>query len=74
MTEAANAVTDHAFTTLGFETLILSNALGNLRSRRIKEKAGATLLRTEPAQFIDPKYTHREIWELTKQSWARRAR
>jgi RimJ/RimL family protein N-acetyltransferase len=74
MTEATDAVTSYAFETLGFTTLILSNALGNHRSRRIKEKAGATLLRTEPAAFVNPAYTHREVWELKKATWrARRA-
>jgi RimJ/RimL family protein N-acetyltransferase len=72
MTEAASAVTDYAFENLGFETLILSNALGNYRSRRIKEKAGAVLLRTEPAAFVSPAYTHREVWELTKETWQSR--
>jgi RimJ/RimL family protein N-acetyltransferase len=72
MTEAADAVTDYAFNRLGFESLILSNALGNTRSRRIKEKAGAKWLRTEPAQFVNPAYTEREVWELTKQDWLAR--
>jgi RimJ/RimL family protein N-acetyltransferase len=72
MTEATDAVTDYAFDILGFETMILSNALGNVRSRRIKEKAGAVFLRTEPAKFVNPDYTHREVWELTKQAWQRR--
>jgi len=69
MTEATDAVTDYAFDTLGFESLLLSNALGNHRSRRIKEKSGATLLRTEPANFNNPAYTHREVWKLTKDAW-----
>jgi RimJ/RimL family protein N-acetyltransferase len=72
MTEATDAVTDYAFDVLGFETMILSNALGNTRSRRIKEKAGAVLLRTEPATFVNPDYTHREVWELTKHAWKTR--
>jgi RimJ/RimL family protein N-acetyltransferase len=74
MTEATDAVTGYAFTTLGFETLVLTNALGNTRSRRIKEKAGAVLLRTEPATFVNPDYTHREVWELTKPAWQSRRR
>jgi RimJ/RimL family protein N-acetyltransferase len=72
MTEATNAVTDHAFNNLGFETLVFSNALGNLRSRRIKEKSGARLIRTEPAKFVNPDYTQREVWELTKADWDNR--
>jgi len=72
MTEATDAVTDYAFDVLGFEALILSNALGNIRSRRIKEKAGAKWLRNEPAAFVNPAYTEREVWELTKSDWTAR--
>jgi RimJ/RimL family protein N-acetyltransferase len=72
MTEATDAVTDYAFDVLGFETMILSNAVGNIRSRRIKRKAGAIFLRKEPAKFVNPDYTEREVWELTKQAWKNR--
>jgi RimJ/RimL family protein N-acetyltransferase len=72
MTEATNAVTDYAFAALGFESLIFSNAVGNIRSRRIKEKAGAKWVRTEPAKFVDPAHTEREVWELTKAAWTSR--
>ena len=54
---------------LGFEVLVFANAVGNLRSRRIKEKTGARLLRTEPAEFVDPSFKDREIWELSKSEW-----
>ena len=69
MTEAVTPVMDYAFNELGFEKLIFANALGNTRSRRIKEKTGARLLRTEPAKYVDPAYTEREVWELTKEEW-----
>jgi len=69
MTEAANAVTYYAFDELGFDKLILTNALGNTRSRRIKEKAGAVFLRTEPFNFVNPDYKLHEVWELTKERW-----
>lgn len=69
MTEAVTAVNDHAFANLGFERLVLSNARGNLRSRRVKEKTGARLLRIEPAEFVNPALTERELWETTKQDW-----
>jgi RimJ/RimL family protein N-acetyltransferase len=72
MTEATEAITDCAFATLGFETLTLTNALGNTRSRRVKEIAGAVLLRTEPASFVDPAYTEQEVWTLNKTTWAAR--
>jgi len=69
MTEATVLVTDFAFEHLGFETLILSNAKGNRRSARIKEKAGARLIRCEPEGFVDPVYSESELWELHKQDW-----
>lgn len=52
MTETTDAVTDYAFYVLGFDKLIVSNAVGNTRSRRIKEKAGAVWLRNEQFEFV----------------------
>jgi ribosomal-protein-alanine N-acetyltransferase len=72
MTEACEAVTDYAFDVLGFERLMLCNAVGNIRSRRIKEKAGATFLYVEPARFVDPVLTQHEVWELRRTAWAAR--
>jgi RimJ/RimL family protein N-acetyltransferase len=72
MTEACDAVTDYAFGPLGFERLTLCNAVGNARSRRLKEKAGATFLRVEPAKFVDPALTMHEVWELRRADWLAR--
>ena len=69
MTEAVHPVMDFAFGPAGFETLTFSNAMGNSRSGRIKEKTGARLLRIEPASYVDPTLTSREVWEITKQEW-----
>lgn len=69
MTEATSAVTDHAFRKLGFKKLVFANALGNRRSRRIKEKEGARLIGLESVKSIDPRYTKLEIWELTRADW-----
>lgn len=69
MTEAVNPVIDYAFNELEFKKLIFANALGNDRSRRIKEKTGATYLENRPAQFVNPDYKEHEIWELTKEQW-----
>ena len=69
MAEAVTPVTDYAFNDLGFERLIFSNARGNIQSRKIKEKTGARFLKTEPADFVDPKYKERELWELCKKDW-----
>jgi RimJ/RimL family protein N-acetyltransferase len=69
MTEAVGPVMDYAFSELGFTVLVFANAVGNKRSRRIKEKTGARLLRVEPAKFVDPAFTEHEIWELRKEDW-----
>lgn len=69
MTEAVTAVNDHAFTRLGFERLVFSNARGNVRSRRVKERTAARLMRVEPALFVDPALCEREVWETTKAEW-----
>ena len=69
MTEVATAVNDFAFNELGFEKLIFSNAISNVRSRRIKEKTGAKLIGNRPAKFVDPSIVEAETWELTKSEW-----
>ena len=69
MTEAVKPVTDYALDVLGFEKLVLANAAGNPVSRRIKQKTGAVLLRTEPAIYVNPSYIDREVWELSKECW-----
>lgn len=74
MTEAVAPVTKFAFEVLGFEKLVFSNALGNTRSRRVKERAGAVFIGTEEARFVNPNYTHRELWELTKADYEKSLR
>ena len=69
MTEAIAPTLDFAFGELGFEKLIFSNAVGNDRSRRIKEKTGARLIDIRPRGFVDPRYTEQEIWEMGKAAW-----
>jgi ribosomal-protein-alanine N-acetyltransferase len=69
MTEAVIPVMDYAFSDLGFESMILSNALGNHRSRRVKEKTGATLFRVVPSLHVDPALTHSEHWQISKEEW-----
>lgn len=69
MAEALEPITSYAFNELGFEKLIFSNAVGNIRSRRVKEKSGARFIETRPAKFVDPAFTEHEIWELDKHNW-----
>jgi RimJ/RimL family protein N-acetyltransferase len=69
MTEAVAPITDYAFNKLGFEVLYFSNAVGNTASRRVKEKAGATLLGVRPASFVSAEFTEAELWELKKENY-----
>jgi RimJ/RimL family protein N-acetyltransferase len=69
MEEAARAVNEHAFTVLGFEKLNFDNAMGNIPSRRIKEKTGAKLIGVRPASLVDTTIKEMEHWELTKEAW-----
>jgi RimJ/RimL family protein N-acetyltransferase len=69
MTEANYPILNYAFNQLGFEKLVFANAVGNIASRKVKEKTGCILVDVKPAQFINPKFTQHEIWELTKNSW-----
>lgn len=71
MTEALGPVTAYTFEKLGFDSLTFANAVGNQRSRRIKEKTGARFVEVVPASFVDPQYTQKEIWSLTKEDWHR---
>ena len=71
MTEAVQPVVEYAFKQLGFEKLIFCNAVGNVGSRKIKEKTGARFLRITPAGFVDPDLKEQEIWELTKEEWSK---
>jgi len=69
MTEAVAPVMTYAFDHLGFEKLVFANAVGNKKSRRVKEKTGARWIGVKPAKFVNPNYTEHEIWELTKSEW-----
>lgn len=71
MTEAVKPVMDYAFDELGFEKLIFSNAVGNIASRRIKEKTGCSFVGTKPFKFVDPELKEIELWELTKENWSK---
>ena len=69
MTEAVEPVMDYAFGPLGFEKLVLTNAVGNSRSGRVKEKTGARLIGRRSTSFVDPALTESEDWEITKEEW-----
>jgi ribosomal-protein-alanine N-acetyltransferase len=67
-TEATIAVTDFWFDTLGYPTLIVPKAAANLASRRISERTGMTLLRTETHNFVSGPHPA-DIWLLTAGQW-----
>ncbi len=69
MSEAVDPVTRYAFEKLGFEKLYFTNAVGNVASRRVKEKSGATYIEARPAEFVSSDFTQTELWELTKENW-----
>ena len=60
---------NYAFNELEFDKLTFANAVGNKRSRRVKEKTGAVYLENRPAKFVNPEYKEHEIWELTRENW-----
>ncbi|MEM7219364.1 MAG: GNAT family N-acetyltransferase [Pseudomonadota bacterium] len=74
MTEAVHPVMDFAFETLGHERLTFTNALGNDRSRRVKEKTGARLIDVQPADYVDKALRQQELWSLTRAEWRARRR
>ena len=57
------------FYNAGFKHLILDNAVGNIASRRIKEKTGCVLIDVKSEEFVDPVFTENELWELTIENW-----
>lgn len=69
MTEAMYPVIDFAFHNLGFKELIFANAVGNIASKRIKEKTGCELLEVQSGAFVDPTLTEQELWRLTVGNW-----
>lgn len=71
MTEAICPIHDFVFINLGWKELLFSNAVGNIASRRIKEKTGAEYIQTVSGSFVDPQYTQQEQWRLTKENWQR---
>lgn len=71
MTEACLAVTDYWFEVLDRPVLRAPRAVENAASRKIAEKTGMRLVRTEMKTFVcGPMLS--EIWEITKEEWRSR--
>lgn len=73
MTEAADAVTDFWFNTLGYPLLRVPKAIGNIASRRISEKQGMRLVGTEERHYVSGRLLA-ERWEITADEWRTRRR
>ena len=74
MTEAADRVVDFAFDEVGLDHLILTNAIPNVRSGRVKERQGAVPIAQDT--IVTPSgEVPRQIWRLDRDAWrARRGR
>lgn len=74
MSEACEAVTGYWFETLGKPLLRAPKAAPNAASRRISEKSGMRLLRTEERGYVSGRHPS-ELWEISREEWlARRNR
>ncbi|NVN10973.1 GNAT family N-acetyltransferase [Nguyenibacter vanlangensis] len=72
-TEAANAVTDYWFETLGRTVLRVPKAIANVPSRRISESAGMRIVASGDRDFVSGRLPV-EIWEITREEWRSRHR
>ncbi len=69
MTEAVKPVMDFAFHELNLPELTFANAKLNNRSRRVKEKTGATLVEIRQSKYVDPGIKECEYWRLKREDW-----
>ena len=70
MTEAVTAVNDWVFEFSDLTELVVKNVTTNHASRRIKEKTGATFIRTIVEDYNNGE-SESEVWSLRKEDWLR---
>ncbi|WP_460136489.1 GNAT family N-acetyltransferase [Pseudomonas sp. S1_E04] len=68
MSEASAAVTDYWFGVLERSLMRVPKAAPNLASRRISERTGMRLIRTQDAEFVEGTFP-RDLWEMTREEW-----
>jgi RimJ/RimL family protein N-acetyltransferase len=73
MTEATAAVTDYWFETLERPVLRAPKAVANLPSRRISERSGMRVIKSEDWDYVSGRLAT-EVWEITREEWRRRSR
>ena len=69
--EASSAVTDYRFETLGRAVLRVPKAVANVRSRRISERTGMRVIKTEVRVYVSGCFPA-EVWEITRHEWRNR--
>jgi RimJ/RimL family protein N-acetyltransferase len=73
MTEACEAATDYWFDVLQMPVLRAPKAVVNTPSRRISERSGMRLLRSEDREYLAGRLKA-EVWEITADEWRARPR
>jgi len=68
MTEASAAVTEYWFNALGRTVLRVPKATPNISSRRLSERTGMRLIRTDEGRFVGGIFPL-EVWEITGEEW-----
>jgi len=68
MSEACDVVTDFWFDELKFPVLRAPKAVANLASRRVSEKQGMRVIRTEERDYVSGRLPS-EVWEITAKEW-----
>lgn len=68
MGEACEVINDYWFLTLGRPVMVVPKAVGNQGSRRISEREGMRLLRTERGRFVSAELD-KEVWALDREQW-----
>jgi RimJ/RimL family protein N-acetyltransferase len=73
MSEASVAANDYWFETLERPVLRVSKAVANIASRRISERSGMRVIKTEHRDYVSGRLPE-EVWEITREEWRRRPR
>jgi RimJ/RimL family protein N-acetyltransferase len=71
MSEACDVVTGFWFEELKFSVLRAPKAIANLGSRRISEKQGMRVIRSEEREYVSGRLPS-EVWEVTAEQWRAR--
>ncbi|MBK5529549.1 GNAT family N-acetyltransferase [Pseudomonas sp. TH06] len=68
MSEACAAVTNYWFGTLARPVMRVPKAAPNIGSRRLSERAGMRLIRSDEDNFVGGRFA-RDLWEITREEW-----